>query len=183
MFKFGGIVDDYGSDIEEGMVLEPYEIGNEKGSWVSELFDLEKPEKKKPRKQSEKKADLSETLCVKACLGNELASVFPFECFNKMQSKCFELVFHSNMNLVISAPTASGKTVVFEIAICKIITDGNPESKVVYISPYKALCQQVFREWSNKFKRFSMSCVELTGDCDLTSFPDIQQHRIMFVQI
>ena len=181
MFKFGGIVDDYGSDVEEGMVLEPFETGIERRPWITELFDLDKPEKKKARKTSEKKTDVSETLCVKDVLGSDLATVFPFERFNKMQSKCFEQAFHSDMNLVVSAPTASGKTVVFEMAICKVIADRDPEAKIVYISPYKALCQQVFRDWSKKFERFSLSCVELTGDSDLTSFPDLSRHRIMFV--
>jgi len=46
--------------------------------------------------------------------GVGLNAIFPFDNFNKLQSECFEQIFFSNQNMIISAPTASGKTVLFE---------------------------------------------------------------------
>ena len=46
-------------------------------------------------------------------------SVFPFNQFNEMQSKAFSSIYNSSNNCVISSPTGSGKTVLFELAILK----------------------------------------------------------------
>jgi ATP-dependent DNA helicase HFM1/MER3 len=39
--------------------------------------------------------------------------------FNAVQSDCFDTVFKTDTSLLISAPTGSGKTGVFELAICR----------------------------------------------------------------
>ena len=46
-------------------------------------------------------------------------SVFPFNQFNEMQSKAFSSIYNSSNNCVISSPTGSGKTVLFELAILR----------------------------------------------------------------
>jgi len=69
-----------------------------------------------------------------------LVSVFPFERFNKMQSAVFNMIFNTNENVVVAAPTASGKTVIGELAILRALLNHQDDSnkKVVYIAPYKA---------------------------------------------
>ncbi|EGO54185.1 hypothetical protein NEUTE1DRAFT_103645 [Neurospora tetrasperma FGSC 2508] len=92
-------------------------------------------------------------------------SVFPYELLNAVQSKCFGLVYGSTDNVVISAPTGSGKTAILELAICKLALDrGNENFKIVYQAPTKALCSEKARDWEKKFSHMGLKCAELTGD-------------------
>ncbi|KXJ88454.1 P-loop containing nucleoside triphosphate hydrolase protein, partial [Microdochium bolleyi] len=91
--------------------------------------------------------------------------VFPHELFNYIQSKCFPLVYGSSDNVVISAPTGSGKTVILEMAICKLLgSPGGENFKIVYQAPTKSLCSERARDWEQKFRHMNISCIELTGD-------------------
>lgn len=47
-------------------------------------------------------------------------SAFPYETFNTVQSHCLE-AYQESINMVVSAPTGSGKTVIFEMAICRLL--------------------------------------------------------------
>ncbi|KAJ8700485.1 ATP-dependent DNA helicase MER3 [Pleurotus ostreatus] len=94
-------------------------------------------------------------------------SLFKFGVFNAVQSSCFDHVVNENDNIVLSAPTGSGKTVIFELAIIRMLTkarETNPLAKCVYMSPTKALCSERFRDWSTKFDPLGIKCCELTGD-------------------
>lgn len=42
--------------------------------------------------------------------------------FNSLQSECFSPCFLSDINMVISAPTGSGKTVLFELCILRLLS-------------------------------------------------------------
>jgi ATP-dependent DNA helicase HFM1/MER3 len=82
-----------------------------------------------------------------------------------VQSKCFNVVYRTNDNLVVSAPTGSGKTAILELAICKLALDrGNENIKMVYQAPTKALCSERARDWEKKFSHMNLKCAELTGD-------------------
>ena len=100
-----------------------------------------------------------------ASLPDSLRSVFPFTLFNLVQSRCFEVAYRSDDNLVISAPTSSGKTTIFELAICRIkLTYHTGSPKIVYISPTKALCSERRKDWESRFQHIGLRCAELTGD-------------------
>ncbi|TEB26532.1 P-loop containing nucleoside triphosphate hydrolase protein, partial [Coprinellus micaceus] len=71
---------------------------------------------------------------------------------------------NTNDNMVISAPTGSGKTVLFELAIIRMHMQGG--GKCVYIAPTKALCTEKHNDWSEKFEPLGMKCYELTGDTE-----------------
>jgi len=106
--------------------------------------------------------------------------IFPFSFFNAIQSECFELLFCTDSNVVIGAPTGSGKTVCFELAIVRLLqkqrTQESDEGegkqqlthkqKIIYLAPIKALCQERLTDWQNKFGPLGVKCVELTGDTE-----------------
>ncbi|KAI0053920.1 P-loop containing nucleoside triphosphate hydrolase protein [Auriscalpium vulgare] len=80
-----------------------------------------------------------------------------------------ETIMHSDENMVISAPTGSGKTVLFELAIIRMLMHSSSSStavKCVYIAPTKALCSERYRDWAAKFGTLGIKCCEMTGDTD-----------------
>jgi len=60
-------------------------------------------------------------LAVSAVLPDRLRSLFAFRYFNSMQSKTFSPIYNSDTSIIISAPTGSGKTVCFDLAIARLV--------------------------------------------------------------
>lgn len=113
-------------------------------------------------------------------LPDQLRSVFPFKLFNAVQSKCFAAAFETNDNIVISAPTGSGKTAIMEIAICKLVAERRFSNfKVIYQAPTKSLCAERYRDWQSKFTVLSLRCAELTGDTDIFDLSKVQSADII----
>ncbi|XP_038890739.1 DExH-box ATP-dependent RNA helicase DExH17 [Benincasa hispida] len=117
-----------------------------------------------------------------------LRSTFSFRYFNSLQSECFPVCFNSDTNMVISAPTGSGKTVLFELCILRLLSNFIAEGKFVhvkgtlksiYIAPSKALVQEKVRDWNQKFGSWGVSCLELTGDNETYNVKNIQEADII----
>ncbi|KAL8241724.1 hypothetical protein R6Q59_012026 [Mikania micrantha] len=116
-------------------------------------------------------------------------STFSFRYFNSLQSECFSACFHSDINMVISAPTGSGKTVLFELCILRLLSkfisqDGKfihtkGTLKTIYISPSKALVQEKLRSWNQKLGSWGINCLELTGDNESYNIKNIQEADIV----
>ncbi|TVY81829.1 Pre-mRNA-splicing factor brr2 [Lachnellula suecica] len=96
---------------------------------------------------------------------------------NKIQSKCFPEAFNNDGNMLICAPTGSGKTNVGMLTILREIgKNRNPETgeinldafKIVYIAPLKALVQEQVGNFGNRLKEYGIQVSELTGDRQLT---------------
>eukprot|EP00916_Digyalum_oweni_P005755 GHVL01009972.1.p1 GENE.GHVL01009972.1~~GHVL01009972.1.p1 ORF type:complete len:1298 (-),score=239.47 GHVL01009972.1:4009-7524(-) len=100
-----------------------------------------------------------------AALNNrEYESLFKFPYFNPIQTQIFHTVYHSNFNVLLGAPTGSGKTIVAELAMFRLFQE-QPAHKVVYIAPMKALARERMADWKMRLGRLSnISVVELTGD-------------------
>ena len=83
---------------------------------------------------------------------------------DSFQSQSFDLI-DSKINVLVSAPTGSGKTTVADYAIeqAKFI---NPNAKIVYTCPIKALCNEKYRDmvlsWGNEPYNYTVGL--MTGD-------------------
>eukprot|EP00064_Thunnus_orientalis_P002269 superscaffoldBa00000159_g2276 len=85
-------------------------------------------------------------------------------------------------NFVACAPTGSGKTVLFELAIIRLLMETSEpwrDVKAVYMAPIKALCSQCFESWRKKFGPLGLNCKELTGDTEIDDFFEIQDSHII----
>ncbi|XP_013369810.1 PREDICTED: probable ATP-dependent DNA helicase HFM1 isoform X2 [Chinchilla lanigera] len=105
---------------------------------------------------------------------------FPY--FNYIQSKAFDDLLYTDRNFVICAPTGSGKTVVFELAITRLLMEVPLpwlNIKIVYMAPIKALCSQRFDDWKEKFGPIGLNCKELTGDTVVDDLFEIQHAHII----
>ncbi|CAI5470957.1 unnamed protein product [Closterium sp. Yama58-4] len=79
--------------------------------------------------------------------------LFSFRYFNAVQSEAFGEVYTTDNNIVVSAPTGSGKTVLFELAILRLLS--------------KTLTSG--QDWESTFgKHLHLKCSEVTGDTDTT---------------
>ncbi|RUS28853.1 Sec63 Brl domain-containing protein [Jimgerdemannia flammicorona] len=95
-------------------------------------------------------------------------------------SLAFEyLALRSDMNLVVSAPTGSGKTVIMELAMIRSLMHNEHGAKMIYMAPTKALCSERSRDWEHKFRHLGLSCKELTGDTNFANINGVKQCDIM----
>ncbi|RWS17895.1 Activating signal cointegrator 1 complex subunit 3-like protein [Dinothrombium tinctorium] len=96
-------------------------------------------------------------------------SIYKMTHFNPIQTQIFHTLYHTNANVLLGAPTGSGKTVCAEIAMFRVFQN-YPNSKIVYIAPLKALVRERVDDWKIRFEeRMGKRVVELTGDV----MPDI----------
>jgi replicative superfamily II helicase len=93
----------------------------------------------------------------------EFADAFPFEAFNEMQREAVPGVLHTDSNVVASAPTASGKTALAELAICKCLEAGGT---ALFVAPMRALTNEKESEWE-RFEDLGYSVYVVTGERDL----------------
>ncbi|MFC6905251.1 DEAD/DEAH box helicase [Halalkalicoccus tibetensis] len=93
----------------------------------------------------------------------EFAEAFPFESFNAMQREALPALIEGDENVVASAPTASGKTALAELAICRALKDGGT---ALFIAPMRALTNEKEGEWE-RFEELGYSVYVVTGERDL----------------
>jgi superfamily II RNA helicase len=94
---------------------------------------------------------------------DEIAYEFPYELDNFQKQGIYAI--HNNENVLITAHTGSGKTV---LAIYAIAHSLKNNKKVIYTSPTKSLSNQKFSEFKEKFESVGI----LTGDIKMN--PDAQ---------
>ena len=96
---------------------------------------------------------------------------------NRVQSRCFPSAFNDEGNMLVCAPTGSGKTNVAMLAMLREIgKHRNPATgeimlddfKIIYIAPLKALVQEQVGNFGMRLKTYGIQVSELTGDRQLT---------------
>jgi helicase len=91
--------------------------------------------------------------------------------YNPLQRETIKFV-EEDCNLVVLAPTSSGKTIVAEQFILPVLEKGG---KAIYLSPLKALTQEKLDEW----KPWGFPTVAMTGDHETKARPIVEQLILM----
>lgn len=83
--------------------------------------------------------------------------------FRPAQVKAINAGLLEGKNILVCTPTASGKTLIAELAALKCILE--KKSKAVYIVPLKALASEKHREFSEKYSKIAKIALSI-GDKD-----------------
>ncbi len=104
--------------------------------------------------------------CIKGKIPEKLYKILESEGIKKLrpaQSKAVKAGLLNGKNLLVCTPTASGKTLIAELAILNTFIKSN--SKAVYIVPLKALASEKYKEFSRKYSSFAKIALSV-GDLD-----------------
>jgi pre-mRNA-splicing helicase BRR2 len=84
--------------------------------------------------------------------------------FNSIQTQTFAELFKTDRNVLVCAPTGSGKTVCAEFALLRMLTS-DPNGKCVYTVAKSELVLAVYQNWSSRFgNQLGVKVGCLTGD-------------------
>ncbi|KAI8532460.1 hypothetical protein RHMOL_Rhmol11G0215900 [Rhododendron molle] len=89
-----------------------------------------------------------------------------FKHFNPVQTQVFTVLYKTDDNVLVAAPTGCGKTICAEFAILRNHQKGSESMmRAVYVAPIEALAKERYNEWKKKFgDGLGMKVVELTGE-------------------
>nr|KAJ0203753.1 hypothetical protein LSAT_V11C500237010 [Lactuca sativa] len=98
-------------------------------------------------------------------LGNKAyEALYRFSHFNPIQTQAFHVLYHTQNNVLLGAPTGSGKTISAELAMLHLFNTA-PDMKVIYIAPLKAIVRERMNDWKNGLvSKLGKKMVEMTGD-------------------
>ncbi|XP_017478846.1 PREDICTED: probable ATP-dependent DNA helicase HFM1, partial [Rhagoletis zephyria] len=116
-----------------------------------------------------------------------------YHTFNAVQSSLLDILLHTNKSVVLSAPTGSGKTVAFELAIVRMLLDHQQSdtinssqtvyttvaTKAIYVAPIKALCAERFDDWKARFEVVGVKCLLITGDSELDELARLRDAQVI----
>lgn len=179
--KYNSILDDEDAlesetdsvgDFDSTLNVSGINLTHENTSVISNMSGDEPEVPPLKRRRVLKKKPSKKNLSTKI-LPDLFGSIFTFDEFNKMQSEAFPELYENDENCVITSPTGSGKTVLFELAILRLIIKTGRKMgnvKILYFAPTKALCCERFKSWGPKFLNLTVGM--LTSD---TSFLEIEK--------
>ncbi|KAI9174879.1 hypothetical protein LWI28_024049 [Acer negundo] len=100
-----------------------------------------------------------------SALGNTTyEALYKFSHFNPIQTQIFHVLYHTDKNVLLGAPTGSGKTISAELAMLRLFST-QPDMKVIYIAPLKAIVRERMSDWRNRLvSQLGKKMVEMTGD-------------------
>ncbi|MDD1721408.1 MAG: DEAD/DEAH box helicase [Euryarchaeota archaeon] len=105
-------------------------------------------------------------LSVADAITDPFARLFPFTFFNEMQSRALQCLLHSDGNVVVAAPTASGKTVLAELAMVRELSKPRA-GKILYLAPLRALTNEKEDEWQRLFTPMGFEVYVVSGEREL----------------
>ncbi len=86
---------------------------------------------------------------------------------NPMQDLAVKKGLLEGKNLVVSAPTASGKTLLCELAALNLFN--NKKGKMIYMAPLVALVSEKYQSFKEKYSKLGVKTTMSVGDYDSTS--------------
>ncbi len=92
------------------------------------------------------------------------------------QEKSIKKGLLEGTNLLVCTPTASGKTLIAELASLKSILDG--KGKAVYIVPLKALASEKYRDFKRRYDKIAKIALSI-GDID-SADPYLADYDLVF---
>lgn len=103
------------------------------------------------------------------CRNKEYEKIYEgeFSAFNPIQTQTFNAVYTTDDPVLVSAPTGSGKTVIAELAILRMLNQAANEgyvAKAVYVAPTKPVLETTYQSWSGKFEPLGLQVECLTGE-------------------
>lgn len=111
---------------------------------------------------------------------------------NPMQSIVYETAYKTNENMLVAAPTGSGKTNVAMMTVLNELRNHFKQNttemidknlsekfKIIYIAPMKSLATEQTDNFSSRLKSVGMKTCELTGDMSMTEREIAQTHIIV----
>ena len=104
-------------------------------------------------------------------IGQEITSLRP------AQEKSIKKGLLEGKNLIVCTPTASGKTLIAELAALKSIIEGR--GKAIYIVPLKALASEKYRDFKRRYGKIAKIALSI-GDID-SSDPYIAEYDLVIV--
>ncbi|XP_073143681.1 DExH-box ATP-dependent RNA helicase DExH14 [Henckelia pumila] len=103
-------------------------------------------------------------LPVTALSNRTYEALYNFSHFNPIQTQAFHVLYHTDQNVLLGAPTGSGKTISAELAMLHLFNT-QPDMKVIYIAPLKALVRERMNDWRKRLvSKLGKQMVEMTGD-------------------
>eukprot|EP00897_Mesotaenium_endlicherianum_P008156 jgi/Mesen1/7369/ME000381S06604 len=93
-----------------------------------------------------------------------------FSHFNPIQTQVFTVLYNTDDNVLVAAPTGSGKTICAEFAILRMLQKQQGAAAAggacVYIAPVEALAKERLRDWQHKFGAggLGLAVGELVGE-------------------
>ncbi|KII64997.1 U5 small nuclear ribonucleoprotein helicase [Thelohanellus kitauei] len=128
----------------------------------------------------------NETLRAISSLPSFVASAFSsYQTLNRIQSKIVDKALYSDDNMLICAPTGSGKTNAALLCILrelgKFLDSGQQldDLKVIYVAPMKSLVQEMVQNFTKRLADYGIKVAEMTGDHQLNRDQIDQTHIIV----
>jgi helicase len=110
----------------------------------------------------------------------ELLKISKFKDLNPVQKEALEKGLLKGKNLVIFAPTASGKTFCAELSAVKTILE--EKEKVVYMVPLVALANEKYQDFKRKYSQLGIKVAMSVGDYD-SSDPYLRNYDLIILTV